>query len=524
MLKKILTFCILALALSETFALLIDYKYIPSTIHLVLGLCTTFLLFPKGKLQFNIKVYVITLCLFLIRASVLWAFAVFPLEDAEQVLLTLQMPLDGFTFMFVQNYCIRILLVGIILCIAINPLFHKITHKFIFLKCVALFAMVIIWNYFSLFGDIPLREYWHYIKENPADIQLHASPFWQQNFVDINKEEINADNPKNLIFIIMESMENFPEEFIPEIKELSQNNISFSKNGFGGGSDITGSISTITATVAKTTGVPYLGNQTVRDSIFFQPASIYDIFHKYNYTNYFLQGSDANFAGTKSFLYSHGIDSVFDINNLKNFQDIGRLNRFKSFSPKITDKKLFDIAREILDALQERNFSLTIATIETHYPYGLYNEQCKEKPESQSDEDFFKATLKCASRELNEFIKWCEQQSFFKNTVFVVVGDHYFGGKILIDNRSRKWIDIFINSSKLPITLDKDFTSFDIAPSILESMGFSWNSHRMGFGTSLFHDEETLLEKLGMKEFDILLKDSKYSIEYNRIITPQTNP
>lgn len=63
----------------------------------------------------------------------------------------------------------------------------------------------------------------------------------------------------------------------------------------------------------------------------------------------------------------------------------------------------------------------------------------------------------------------------------------------------------------------------DIAPSILESIGFEIHGHKMGFGTSLFSDERTLLEQNGSISLNQSLSSLITSYEYNALSLPQKN-
>ena len=101
------------------------------------------------------------------------------------------------------------------------------------------------------------------------------------------------------------------------------------------------------------------------------------------------------------------------------------------------------------------------------------------------------------------------------NSTFYKTSDGYLVDK---NDSTRRWIDLFINPAIRPKKLKKrDFTSFDIAPSILESMGFDVDGHRMGFGVSLFSEEATLLEKYGLNELNDGMLQVKKSTEYKNL-------
>lgn len=68
---------------------------------------------------------------------------------------------------------------------------------------------------------------------------------------------------------------------------------------------------------------------------------------------------------------------------------------------------------------------------------------------------------------------------------------------------NRKCYYAIINSAVAPITQNsRKITTYDLFPTTLASLGVTFNSNRLGLGTNLYTDEETLVEKLGFKKFD----------------------
>lgn len=333
----------------------------------------------------------------------------------------------------------------------------------------------------------------------------------------------------------MESMENsFTDtalggkqlvNLIPELMPSDSNEYHFSHNGLiSGGHDSQGTDVTISATIAKTTGCPLLLQMNYGDTLLEKVSSYFDILQKFKYSNIFIQGTDANFSGTKKYLLSHGINTLYDIHSLKKSQDIdNKYRNFRSFEAGITDKTILDISKHILDTLsQKEHFSLTIATIETHYPYGFYNKKCEDKPKDFTEEASLIATIQCASKSVRSFITWVKKQPFYPNTEIIILGDHLFGGNYLVDKnvKERRWYNLFINPVKIPANLKKEFTSVDIAPTILESLGFTIENHKMGFGVSLFSNESTLVEKIGIDSLNNKFSAMRNSLEYNWLSAP----
>jgi phosphoglycerol transferase MdoB-like AlkP superfamily enzyme len=365
---------------------------------------------------------------------------------------------------------------------------------------------------------------------------LHNSSFFHDNYISIDTVVVQKKSSeiKNLILIIMESIENTfadsasggiqQKNLIQELMPADSNEYHFSSNGLiGGGFNTIGTDLTISATIAKTTGLPVLLKNTYSDTLLEKVPSIYNILQKFGFSNVFIQGTDANFSGTKNFVLSHGIHTLYDIHSLKQQQDINEQYRnFRSFEVGITDRTILDISKHILDSLTKKeHFSLTIATIETHFPYGFYNKACEDKPINSTEQATLEATIRCASKDMRNFVNWIKQQPFYPNTEIIIVGDHLFMGNYLVNNsKNRRWYNLYINPAIKPQTTKREFTSFDIAPTILESLGFTIENHKMGFGVSLFSEESTLVEKIGIDLLNKELTDMQKSVEYNELSHP----
>ena len=77
------------------------------------------------------------------------------------------------------------------------------------------------------------------------------------------------------------------------------------------------------------------------------------------------------------------------------------------------------------------------------------------------------------------------------------------GTRLVKDFPNRKWIDIFINSSKKPSSEEnRVFSDIDMFPTILSSMNFDIEGDKLGFGTDLFSDQKTLVGSIGINDLN----------------------
>ena len=491
----------------------------------------------RWRTEYSTKTFLILWLLLIFHQSVIWAIKTFPLDDPQLVILTLQMPLDGFTSIFIRSFVLKVLLSCLITSFFISLLIETLVKKYRGKKILLASALIIcaIFNTLAIYDNIPILLYKNYLSND--NFILDESAFFKKYYISSDSVSIQNDNKniKNLVLIIMESIENSfvdsslggvqQTNLIPELLPADSNEYHFSHNGFiGGGYNTIGAKNTISATVAKTTGVPVLVKHNFIDTLLEKVPSVYDYLQRFGYYNVFIQGTDANFSGTKKFVLSHGIHTLYDMYSLKEQQDLDEKYRnFRSFEAGITDRTVLEISKFILDSLsQKKHFSLTIATIETHFPYGFYNKACEDKPRDFSEQASLEATIRCASKDVRNFVNWMKQQPFYQNTEVIIVGDHLFMGDYLVDKnrKNRRWYDLFIAPAVKPLNTNREFTSFDMAPTIMESLGFSINNHKMGFGVSLFSSESTIVERIGIDSLDQELANMKKSIEYTDIIRP----
>ena len=137
---------------------------------------------------------------------------------------------------------------------------------------------------------------------------------------------------------------------------------------------------------------------------------------------------------------------------------------------------------------------------------------------AESETSQYPSALRCASKQVESFLKWAETQDWYKNTVIVIVGDHTwstFTDLLNLDgNAPLYWINVFLNTRNMPLNVNRNFCSFDMFPTVLEAMGVEIAGHRLGLGTSLFSDEKTLLEKMPKPTLDSILKVKNFQYDY----------
>lgn len=443
------------------------------------------------------------------RAGIYWALNTFPLRDANTVFLTLQEPFDDFAYGMVKLYLTTTIPQALVITIVLTFFLYTILSgtKKRLIAIGAYFAASI-----ALFiSDIPIPDYIHIMSNEPQKNATY-SKFFVENYANPDSVKITAPEQKrNLILIYIESLEttfadkehggNQDTNLIPEITELALQNTSFGKNGthIGGGIDAVGSGSTFGSFHSRSLGIPNIINYK-KTPILHHYKSLYNILDDNGYKQIFFQGNSGLFNDFQNFVKDHKINEVYGPDDLIQRLNLDTLNIVKSqWFKTVPDKDVFYFANQILDTIKEP-FSLTFFTIDTHAPHGFYDSNCIKIADDKNEDARLKASARCVSKELNKFLVSLKSKSFYENTSVIIFGDHLFMGTRLVQGfNNRKWINIFINASKTPITEEKRlFSDIDMFPTILSSINFDINGDRLGLGTDLFSGQKTLIESIGL--------------------------
>lgn len=323
----------------------------------------------------------------------------------------------------------------------------------------------------------------------------------------------------NLIILYLESMEkDYADTALAGsnlLPNLSQMEEAISLDGFH---QLTTQDYTIAALVSGMCSVP-LKNLFIENSIdynnFLTGLTCFPkILQDHGYRTYFLKGTDVTFARTGMFLQQHGYSTVESLETLQQNLNID-MSVHQGTSWGIKDRTLYDLAKKRLlkIASEETPFVFSLLTLDTHGPDIYLDPQCRH-PFS----DKTRNVIYCADNQAADLIRWIKQQDFYKNTTLIVVGDHTKtgGNNLYPEQKERQIVNLFFNSAKsFPVT-ERKWTTLDLAPTILEALGASFDNGKFGLGRSVLNSEPTLREKLG-DQLDIELM--KNAAEYKKFST-----
>ena len=127
--------------------------------------------------------------------------------------------------------------------------------------------------------------------------------------------------------------------------------------------------------------------------------------------------------------------------------------------------------------------------------------------EKQYGDDHYGMVIDCSSSRVSEFIDWIKEQPFYENTTIILSGDHLTMDSDFCENidedYQRSTYNAILNSPILPVhEKNRIFTTMDMFPTTLASLGAVIDGDRLGLGTNLFSDKPTLAEELGFDELN----------------------
>lgn len=470
-----------------------------------------------------------------------WAIEYFDGLRIDQIIYSLSQPLRGADPQQFSNFIVGPILyaltyTNIILIILYHFSTYYINIDFLnnkmvaiqklFLKLLPVISVLIL--FISINKSIVIIG-----KEDVKTYFFETTLLYDEYYVAPDEVVLEYNESMNLIYIMLESMESSftSEEFggygnenlIPRLTQLAiEEGVHFSHHEkLGGAFQVPGTNQTVTGTVAQTAGTPVridlnadsnanLYGMNQAEGYLPGAYTLGDILEEQGYEQMYFIGSDASFAGRDNFFKSHGNFEIRDLFWAKN-QGLIPPEYHEWWG--IEDEKLYEFAKDSLLELANRGkpFNFTMLTTNTHFPNGYLSKET----ETVFDEQYSNVILQ-ADKLIFDFVNWIKEQSFYENTVIVVVGDHlsmdneYFSE--WSDDYERTIFNLYLNTEKKPIRdTNRLFTPLDLYPTTLSAMGVGIEGDRLGLGVDLFSDEYTIGEEIGLENLsNELLKRSKY--------------
>ncbi len=451
-----------------------------------------------------------SVCLFL---SERWMFATWTDLSLSELIYQIKAPVQGTNMELIYSWCLQCglwTIVTFVVILAFQILLKDRKSVFwgrviTFILCIGMIAETL-WVFDQ---KLEVREY---LKNRGS-----YSTFIDENYVDPQSVSMTfPEKKRNLICIYLESMEvgyadeenggSYEVNLIPQLTKISEENINFSGSDsiLNGAATMNGTSWTMGALFATASGLPLLlpiqGNSmSTQDSFLPAVTCLGDILEDAGYTQVFACGSDATFGGRRLFYETHG---DFDFRDLMYYRESGDLPEDYSVWWGFEDEKLITFTKQELTELAAKNepFNYTMLTVDTHAEDGYFCEDC----EDLYDGNQYANVISCSDQKVTELIEWIQEQSWYENTTVVLIGDHKtMDSDFWTEDSTGNTYTAYINpGTDIKNDTLRIYTPFDHFPTILASLGVEIEGDRLGLGTNLFSDEETLAEIYGVAYID----------------------
>lgn len=432
-----------------------------------------------------------TLVLFLFISALTALFSLFVTQHIfgditfEQVFIHLTGGLTGVGSGIIKKYVFQAFLPALIISLMLFA--FSIKKRWLVVGAVLCFAYCI--------SELKVISY--FLNQNIY------TEFYEKNYVDPKNLHFSfPQNKRNLIILYMESMDQNSSDpdiagsnLIPNLSARMAQNTSFENFH-----QISDQSYTIAAMVEGFCGVAYrMSHNSGLNSFanFLPQLTCYpEILRQNGWSTHVIKSTDMSFAQMGVFFTSHGFDNVLNIDKLSEKYGFN-IKENMGTSWGLRDSFYYDLAKAYLTeiAAKKQPFVLTMITLDTHNPDIYLDPKCPTKFGHQKDVIF------CADQMASEFLDWLSEQDFYSNSVVVVLGDHPDSGSKLGHRRSQEAeiVNFIINSqSSLKADQARQWTTLDLAPTILNALGIRFDQGAFGLGRSLFADQPTLFETYGL--------------------------
>ena len=487
-----------------------------------------------GRIVLDVAFYAMIFLTILAVFSTKWVKATYGGLTVDEILFHLTVPIEGTETSILKSFYTKALYPSIWMAIPIIILLFFVFDYFrrykatyidftVFKKKISIKIHTIVLALLLFAGSFYLMwtnidkcltklKIYDYIETQKEDNQ-----FIKDNYVETSEVELTFPKKKrNLIYIFLESFESSyfstyygGDEYynlLEGMTDLTSENVNFSNTDkFGGALQVPGVGWTSGSLVGQTSGVPVKIDASiindVRNHASFMKGvtSLGDILKEEGYNQEFIIGSDKTFGNRDVYFEGHGDYYILDYEEAKK---LGKIPEDYNVWWGYEDSKLFEFAKEEALRLSQEDepFNLTMLTVNTHFEGGYLEEDCPNIYKEQ-----YSSVIACSADQVNNFVRWVQQQDFYDDTTIIISGDHLTMSKSYYENAPKDYTrtvyDLFINPAVKPkATYNRQFSVLDMFPSTLAAMGVKIDGDRLALGTNLFSDEQTLIEKYGLDE------------------------
>lgn len=498
------------------------------------------------KATYYIGLVVLMIALVLIF-TVRWIFATYGNITIDSIIFTMTAPLSGTDPRYIYSYLLTALLPIVLVWAAVFILTNNFYKKNAVLSVktkkktvhIKIFPVGLLRRFMLIISLIVLTAGCIYTNER-AGVRTYiinkttATTLYDDYYADASEVSMEfPEQKRNLIYLYVESLEKTLESKaegggkadnkIPNLTRLQKENVAVADENGVQAHVLNGGGWTIAGMVSQTAGVPLMSSINGFDynpNSPFLPGvySLGEVLAEHGYVNELITGCDGSFAGTNLYFKQHGNYEVIDTFAAR---EMGYIPEDYIENWGYEDVKMFEILKSEITKKAESGvpFNITAATLDTHADDVYICEKCEDQYTEPHDK-----TWHCTDNQIKEFVEWFKQQPCYENTTLVISGDHLSMATTYYNDCAdyeRSVFTAFINPAVDTGKTDtKTYSTLDMFPSTLAALGVKIEGERLGLGTNIFSDTQTLCEILGVDELNQML--SQKSVFYDDIIMQGT--
>jgi lipoteichoic acid synthase len=327
--------------------------------------------------------------------------------------------------------------------------------------------------------------------------------YTKANYAAPNEEYFGAAEGMNVVYLHLESMQNFlmdyklnGEEVTPFLNSLIKNqNTLYFDNFFhqtaqGKTADAEFMLENSLYGLPKGSAFITKGKNTYQSA----PAMLKDK----GYTSAVFHGNNGTFWNRSEIYKGFGYDHFFDI------ESYNGLSEKDMAEYGVMDKPFFDQSAELLKTLPEPFYTKFI-TVANHFPYKIDQELTTIGRGTTGDAsvDNYFQTARYADEALQQFFADLEQSGLADNTMIVMYGDHYgisdnhnkameqvLGKEITpVENAKLQRVPLFIHVPGMKGGINHTYGGqIDLLPTVMHLLGVETQNY-IQFGTDLLSEE-----------------------------------
>lgn len=328
-------------------------------------------------------------------------------------------------------------------------------------------------KFYKAFTNSELDFFEFYETLSPKELANVSKINYNTTLKTINSDGI--ESKKNVVLITVESLsEEFmkhygnPNNITPFLDQLAEESLFFT-NLYSTGNRTVRGLEAVTLSLPPTPGESVVKRKDNKNKF-----SIGSVFNSKGYTSKFLYGGDAYFDNMQDFFGGNGY-AIVDKSSLKPYEI--SFSNIWGVCDEDMAKKAIQVMNE--EAKSGKPFFNHWMTVSNHRPFTYPEGKISIPSNSKSREGGVMYT----DYALKQFFEMAKKQTWFKNTVFVIVADHCASSSGKTELPMDKYrIPAFVYAPGFiqPQKYDKLVSQIDVMPTVLGLLNFDYQSKFFG--------------------------------------------